>query len=499
MVTATEIKTMDFLDPEKKRSHQRRLFLGYFLIGVGIILGSVILVFLTYGFDVDRRTGQVIQNGLIFTNSSPESATIYLNGKDNGSTEKRLTVPAGSYSMELKRDGYRTWKRSFNLEGSSIERLVYPKLFPTKITTVSQQSFTAIPSFSTQSLDRKWIVVAQPGSLTKFDVFNANDPKVVTTAIALPADVITVSTEAQALTLVEWSSDNRHVLLKHTFGAAQEFIVMDREAPENSLNLNKHLAINPTTFSLRDKKFDQLYVYDAPTKVLSSVNTKTKVNTVVLNDVMAYKSHGESTLLYTTTDTKDQQKSVVKLLDDKKTYTLRRGLLNESYLLNLARFDNKWYVVVGATSEGKVYIYRDPMTQQASDSKEVPSLFTALIMTQPSQVTFSANTRFIMTQSGRKFAVYDAETNRRYYYESPLSLTAESKATWMDGHRLQVIQDGKVVVFDYDGINQQSLVPLLAGTLPYFDRDYTRLYTLAPVGGDPAKATLTRSDLKLNL
>lgn len=120
-------------------------------------------------------------------------------------------------------------------------------------------------------------------------------------------------------------------------------------------------------------------------------------------------------------------------------------------------------------------------------------------MSQPTQVTFSANTRFIMTQSGRKFAVYDAEADRRYYHESALKLTQDSKAIWMDGHRLLLNHDDKVVVFDYDGINQQSLVPIVAGTIPFFDRSYTRLYTIAPVANEPAKASLTRTDLKLNL
>ncbi len=493
---------MDFLDPDKKRNHQKRLFLGYFLIGVAILLGSLILVLLSYGFDVDRKTGQVIQNGLVFTSAAPEPARIYLNGKDSGETEKKLTIPAGDYKMELKRDGYRTWQRSFMLEGSTIERFTYPVLFPNKMNSKDQQVFSATPSFSTQSLDRRWIIVSQPNSLTSFDMFDANNPKDPKVPVLLPASLLTAPATAgaaQSLTLVEWSSDNRHVLLKHVYGESHEYIMLDRETPQNSLNINKLLAVSPTFVTLRDKKFDKLYLYDAKTQILQTADTKTKEIKDYLKGVLNYKSHGNDKMLYTSVDSKDPTKSIVILRDKDKNYTLRKGALNETYLLNMARFNTKWYVAVGAVGEGRVFIYQNPTEQQPNDSKALPSLFTTLVMKQPTQVTFSANTRFIMTQSGNKFAVYDAETNRRFYYTSSLALPADSKATWMDGHRLLVNHENKVHVFDYDGINNQVLVPIVPGSLPYFDRDYTRLFTLAPSVADQTKTALLRTDMKLNL
>lgn len=492
---------MDFLDPDKKRAHQKRLFAGYFLVGVAIFLGSLILVLLSYGFDVDRRTGQVIQNGLIFTASAPESSTIYLNGKESGQTDKKLTVPAGKYSLELRREGYRSWNRTFMLEGSTIERMVYPVLFPEKMKPANQQVFSALPAFSTQSLDRRWILTTQPGSLTNFDLFDANNPKDPLVPLAMPATLLSAPPAggAQSLTLVEWSSDNRHVLLRHTYGDSFEYIMFDRETPASSLNINKHLAITPSAVTLRDKKFDKLYLYDEKTFVLQTADTKTKVITPYLKGVISYKSHGEDKMLYVTVDPAAADKTIVKLRDKNKDYVLRRGVLSEKYLLDMAKFDGRWYVAVGAVNAGRVYIYRDPASQQSANSKALPSLFTSLVITQPTQIAFSANTRFIMTQSANKFAVYDAEVDRRYYFTSDLALTSESKATWMDGHRITVNHDSKVTVFDYDGINAQTLVPILPGTLPYFDRDYTRLFTLAPAVDDATKTALTRSDLKLNL
>src|SRR3989344_9216209 len=134
---------MDLLDPNKKRAHTIRLFVGYFLVVTAIALASLILLFQSFGYDVDRKTGKVIQNGLIFLSAHPESADVYLNGQRKDKTDLRLAVPAGQYSVELKRDGYRTWKHAVSLEGGGIERLVYPVLFPEKLKTSDVQLYAS--------------------------------------------------------------------------------------------------------------------------------------------------------------------------------------------------------------------------------------------------------------------------------------------------------------------------------------------------------------------
>jgi len=495
------IKTnsMDFLDPDKKRKHERRLFLGYTLIGIAIFMTSAILVLQSYGFDFNRKTGEVIQNGLIFADAAPEAAKIFLNGIDVGTTDKRLTVPAGPYKMELKRDGYRTWSRSFNLEGSTIERLVYPVLFPTNITPRDQKTYASSPSFSTQSLDRKWMLVLQPGSMTTFDVFDAGDPTVAVKSISLPPNTLSPTTQPQSYELVEWASDSRHVLLKHRYGDAFEFIVLDRDTPQNSQNVNKLLNTNPSTVTLRDKKFDKLYLYDATTKKLSFVDTKEKNIQPVLSNVLSYKAYAEKVILYAAVDEKDPAKAIVRIKDGDKQFLIRSGLSSDSYLLDYAKFDTHFYAAVGVNSQGKVYIYKDPANNPSTDPKASPSLFTTLIIQDPKFVSFSANARFILAQSGKKFALYDAETVRRTYYQSALNIPLDYKALWMDGHRIVVNSDNKVVVFDYDGINQQTIAPIIPGSRAYFDRDYIRMYALAPTTNDPSKTSLSRSSLRVNL
>lgn len=497
----TNSKTMDFLDPAKNKAHTRRLWIGYILIGIAILLASFILVVLAFGYDVDRKTGEVIQNGLIFADSSPESSTIYLNGKENGQTDKRLTVPEGHYNMELRRKGYTTWKKSFDLQGSSIERMMYPKLFPEKLKAVSAQDFTGSPTLSTQSPDRRWVLLVLPGTYNDFISYDIVNPKDKPVSFELPEGLLSVPDNKdtpQSLKMVEWSTDNKHVLIKHTYGDAAEFVMVDREEPTKSINVNKHLNRTPSTITLRDKKFDRLYLYDAATKALDAANTATKEITPILTGVESYKSYQENIILYAAANETTPDKTDVRYWDDGKIYQLK-SFNATSVLLDMARYDGTFYTGVVSVKDGRLYIFADSLEKLKKKPKTEVAPYLLLKQSDPVKLSFSANTRFISVQSGSKFSVYDFEEDRRFSFTAKENVPLEVTASWMDGHRLVFNHNNKVVVYEFDGANPTTLTSIVTGSLPFFDRDYERLWTVAPNAGDPAKTALTRTDLKLNL
>lgn len=485
---------MDFLDPSKNRAQTIRLFIGYFLVGAAIALASLILLFQSYGYDLDRRTGRVIQNGLVFVSSHPVSTALYVNGQYKAQTSARLSIPSGNYTIELKQTGYRTWKRTFTLQGGDIEQLIYPLLFPQKLVTSDVQLYGSSPPLSTESPDRHWIMIEEPGSETTFDVFDANNPQQVSTTITLPDGLLSASTEPQSLSLVEWSTDNRHVLLKHTYGTQTEYIMVDRQTPADSFNVNKLFNISPSRVTLRNKSYDKLFIYNAQSEQLQTGDIKTRQLSPYLSNVLDYRTYGSDTILYVNDDHKTQGQVALKLWDGSKNYTIDH-YPSSSFVLNLTRYSGHLYVAAGSLAQGRVQIYQDPIQMLQRNPNSPPIALSVLRIDNPQFISFSDNARFIATQRGSHLAVYDIDTDRRYYYDLPFPLQLTQKATWMDGHRLVVVNDGKVVVFDFDGTNQQTLSPALTDTLPLFDRDYTGLYALSPSTVVPGKAALTRTKL----
>ncbi len=488
---------MDFLDPKKKRAHRIRLYVGYFLMAVALSIGTLILLYEAFGYDVNRKTGEVIQNGLVFLETHPEPASITVNGKPEGQTGTRLILPAGRYDIQLKRDGYRPWTRSFELEGSAIERLVYPFLFPEKLEPRDVQAYPAAPTFATQSLDRKTLLVQPTASLTRLDVIDMTGETSPATPLALPDTLFTAAPGEHRLSLVEWSADNRHVLLKHTFGTAFEFVMVDRDEPAQSFSVNKLFNVPITEAALVDKKFDRLHLLDANGGILRFADTRARTVALVANRVRSFKSYGDNVLLYVTEEGAPADKALVNVRRSDTIYKIRDLPRSALYLTDLTKYDDRWYMAVASGSEKKAYIYEDVFEIVDQPQPRLPAPTAVLRVQQPEFLSISANSRFVGMQGGSEFAVYDAEHDRSYRYDTRLPLAAGQKATWMDGHRYAVVSENQMFVFEYDGINMQKLVGALPDFPPFFNRDYDNLYIMGPSVAAKDKPALTRMSMRI--
>jgi hypothetical protein len=489
---------MDFLDPKKKRAHRIRLMVGYLLIAIIIGLGTMILIFQSYGYDLDHKTGNIIQNGLIFVSAQPEQASIYLNNKlyktNNGA---RLVLPTDNYTLELKRPGYRTWKKVFTLAGGTIERFVYPFLFPEKLITTDRQLYTATPQFASQSPDKHWMVVLQPGKIDGFDAFDANNPKAQPTSFTLPAGLLTASNK-HVLQLVEWSTDNRHLLVDHQYEGGHEFVVIDRDTPASSVNLNKTFQRNPTEVTLRNKDYDRYYFFDKTAQTLDSATLKDASVVASQQNVLSYKSHGNDMVLWTTSKDANPGKARVMISDKDGSYVVREVAAGDVYLLDLAQFDGAWYVLAGAPADNKVTVYKNPLDKLKGQSTTPLIPAAVLRVDNPTYVSFSDNTRFMIAQSGNKFAVFDAENNRSFRYAIQAPIDGGLHVNWMDGHRMYYTSNNQLVVFDFDGTNAQLLNNSTADHKVFFDRDYLVMYNVAPSVAVQNRAALTVTNLKAN-
>jgi hypothetical protein len=488
---------MDYLNPKKRRAHHIRLFIGYGLMAIALGFGTLILVYASSGYGINRKTGTIIKNGLVFVGAHPEGAKIYINGQDRGDTDGRFVLEEGKYSFTLKRDGYRNWSHDVTVEGRSIERLVYPFIFPSRLLSTDVQLDAATPDMVTQSPDRHWIVSHQAANFSTFEVTDANTDDNATTAIVLPSTIMAARPGEQKLEAVEWSTDNRHVLLKHVYATGVEFIVLDREVPAQSINITQLFSGTAyTQVAFRDKKPDQVYLQRAD-GLLQIADLGSKAIVTVAARVLSFSPYGNNTLLYITDVDAPGGKVLAKIRQDTTSYTVRTLPKSDIYLLNMAEFDGDQYVAIGTSAESRLYVYLNPLAKLKAQPPQLPPVKILLKIESGAEfATFSTNARFVAVQGGSKFAVYDAETNRQFRYDQKIAVDPGRKATWMDGHRLALVgNDAKLHIFDFDGTNHQTLVAAMPTFAPFFDRDYTALFTVSPSITVKDKTALVRTEL----
>jgi hypothetical protein len=489
---------MDFINPAKRRQNKLQLIIGYFLVAVAVALTTLVLLFAAYGYGLGKN-GQIIQNGLVFVASNPSPAQIYLNGAlASSTTNTRLQLPAGQYTLKLTRAGYRPWVRSLGVEGGSVEHFDYPFLFPTNLVTTNVQTYNSQPGLVLQSPDRHWLLVEQPGSLTNFTQYDLTGPKALAASavpISLPAGLLTSSKDAGSWQLVNWSTDNQHVLLEHVYSGGSEYILLDRQTPADSVNLTKTLNLPAgTELSSDNDKYDQYYEFNPNAGTLDTATLSAVQPVSLLSHVLTFNSYGSNVVLYATDQGVPSGQVNVDVLQGTTNSVIRQEPTGTDYLLDITQYSGDWYVVAGATSDNKVYVYENPMAavQSRPDAPLVP-VYIINKVNAPNYVAFSANAQFVVVEGGNNFGVYDAENAKSYAYINSLPVAAGQHATWMDGDRLTLVSSGKVVVFDYDDANQQTLQPAVDGATSYFDQNYKWTYTIAPssTAGSPFALTQT--------
>ncbi len=477
---------MDFLDPKKRRAYHIQLIIGYVLVAIVIGLATVIIVYGANGYGINTKTGQIVQNGLLFTDSKPGGAEIYLNNHDqNAKTASRLILNSGNYNLTLKKTGYHDWSRNFTLSEQSIARYVYPFLFPLKPVTNSLKTYDNLPSFTSQSPDRRWLLVQNTATSTKTVAFDEYDTSTLDqtsptiTSIEIPVGILSNYSVDSKLSEIEWSTDNQHLLLKHDFSGGNEFIIFDRAHPEQSINVNILLGITPTQVSLHDKKTDQLYIFNQTdaTLQLADVGAKTLAQPF-LKHVLAFKPYGKDLVTYVTDSGEPAGKVEARVWSNGPSYKLNEFEAGNTYLIDAAEFQGHFYYADGSDKTDRINVYKDPLSdiKDPTIGKALPTI--SLRDPGATKLKFSENTRFIGVESGQNLAIYDIEGQTSYSYtvSEPLS----GNLDWMDGHRLIGQTNGNILVMDYDGINKQSIGTTALSNGGFFDRNYNNLLTLVP-------------------
>lgn len=473
---------MDFLDPIKQKAHARRLIAGYILIGMVLILASIILLYQVFGYGIDRH-GRIFQNGLVFISSLPDNAEIYVDGqRQSSNTNTRLVLPAGQYVFELKSEGYRPWKRAITVEGSSVQRFDYPLLFADSLETSAVKQYTAA-GLAAQSPDKRWLLV-QADAADTFDLFDVNAANPTATPLSIPLEVLSAGSTTTSWQEVEWSKDNRHVVLRRQFTradqASSEYILVDRENGNAAVNLSVRLGFTPTVLQLRDKAHDRYYAFDQANGLLFTATLDQPTPQPYLDGVLAFQSEGSDSVLYATGKDAPPGKTLIRIRQGDGRYTIRQvDATATPYALDLAKYDGAWYIAAGASGEDRVYVYKNPV-EALNGSGDVLVPVYILKTVRPTYLAFSPESRFVMAEGGQDFGVYDVKNNKGYSYQFEDQLaTAPGHVAWADEfHLAATTAAGQSIIFDYDGTNQQVLAAARPGLTPIFNNNYRWLYAL---------------------
>jgi hypothetical protein len=137
------------------------------LISFCIILGTIIAY--ARGYRVDIQKGKVTSTGIIAISSTPQAAQVTVNGIARGVTDLHLTLPSGKYLIEVKKEGYTSWKKEVVLKGELVVT-ADATLFPLN---ASLTPLTTIGISKVVSIDKtdKALLFVENGDLEKDGIY----------------------------------------------------------------------------------------------------------------------------------------------------------------------------------------------------------------------------------------------------------------------------------------------------------------------------------------
>jgi hypothetical protein len=113
----------------------------FFLVLI-IILGiAAIVVRLAQGYKLDIHKRSLKPTGLLAATSTPDGAKVFIDNKLSSATNTTISLPPGSYEIEIKKDGYTSWKKTLEIEKELVTK-TDAYLFPT-VPNLQSLTFTS--------------------------------------------------------------------------------------------------------------------------------------------------------------------------------------------------------------------------------------------------------------------------------------------------------------------------------------------------------------------
>ena len=405
------------------------------LMVFAVIALVVVLVLIVSGYWINQNF-EVERSGLLQVSSLPSGANVVIDGEDGGFFQRTNTskmLKSGEHEIVLKKAGYDTWTKHVNIKEGLLYRVHYVRLFLNERTAKLVGDYGK-PVLTSVSPDyTQMLLVTDKNEWMLLDLNSE----------AVPATKLTVAKvlpklKATNVQQIEWSKNGDVVLLKD----ASDWTLLTLHNIDKSVSFKELFG-----FSFDDVKFydDSASVFVATSDgVLRKLDTNAQsVSKVLVENVSNFtvKNHH---IIYVSRDADGT--FVGSLSNDRNT-----EILNASgrVYAGLSKFYNDEYLTV--VEDAKVTIYKGGFANSMRGAETFGESVTFEIGFVPTKIYAGHNGEFYVFENGNNLATLDMEASKI------INFTTEAKPQWLDTDMLYVVNDGDLIVYDYDGLNRRVL------------------------------------------
>lgn len=412
-----------------------------------VIVGTLILVAVASGYNIDIFSGEISSRGLVKLNTNPSGATISINSKNlKQKTPYQLeNIKTGPIKVEYQKDGYHSWSSNFTVEGGVVTFADYALLIPSDIEVKQIDSNIQMSGFIANS-DNSKLFATSDSSAQIYEVQRNFQLKKIAD-IPLNASIKTANKLTDSLTNDEGSAiitraeypDSKPVRFWVGVSGGSVANIDDAVGAET-----KSLTINPRNYKeIFGINSGQLVRFNTDSKNLTKL-AASNINTLYVNKNYIYTlenlspaSNGQFLVRY---DFNGSGRYVIAQYPPATSaWTIRSSKLNGVDYLSLLN-----------PADGSLFVVKN-------DGQKITS---SLVGVGVSNSEFSQSGRFLSFSQNGNFRTIDIEFIERYSKAN----SSINSIHWFTDYQLLLYKADGTYIVDYDGENLIKLPPNFSDT-----------------------------------
>lgn len=484
---------MDEQEKIDRRAHVRLIITEVLMfLAVLALVGFLTLVVMGYSFNLREigGSGEVVERmGLVQFSSQPTGATVFIDGEapllfaTNGSR----TMLAGEHEIRLAKEGFSEWSKTVRVTEGMMYRLNYPRLFKTEreVEEVFRFEFGAV---DLTKLPEKYAMgegVVKSEGVKLVSVSPNHERMVVLMGASLyvanlnesrpELRLLGVTNEAgqaaafSGVKTAEWSGNSERLLMK----VNGEWVVVNVRDAKNTVWLGKIIASE----AVKDIKFeneagDRLLVLSTKQELLELSVRDQELSVALVADVTKFDNDGDRIVFLS-----GAGKLMAYRVGEREAHLVAEAP-SEAKFATMRYFQESY---VGMAREGEFVVYRKTGWPVADE--EMEEVFCEKVGFEVKEVKKRGKGMvFELVGVGGESAVFDIEAMQ-------LTEVDAKGAGWVDEFLRYRLKEGKLAVFDYDGLNETELVAsgVVSGRAVAISGNNRWLYYFASEGSGTAE------------
>ena len=461
------------IDLTSKRARLALRFFTYGVMTLATAVLTVVAVFYAMGYRFNQNDLTFTQGGLIQFRSAPEGAQIVIDGQlQNYTTPGRANLGAGSHTIEMKLNGYRSWQKTVVLTPGQLLWLNYTRLLPNSITTANLLSIDSVVN-ALASPDHKWMLVQQKADQPLFKLIDMSDPKKpVATDLDIPESQLTKKdgTFGQ-FSIKEWDLNSRYILVDHANKDTHEILRLDRERAASAVNVSRLFGLNIAEAHFVGSNANLLYA--KTDTVLRSLDIgSSSASAALVSGIQQFVVYGNDAVAFTATrEANGGTQQVAGIYAQGKEVIARTFSSAVKIQITYSEYTHHSYLAIDA-GDGVVKILRDP-TSTTKDNTEVADINLGKPV---SWMKFSGSGRMLAVGNGNAVSTYDLDLDKLSAWT--VSGTAITQPLqWLDDYYLWTDAGGTFRMFEYDSANDREITSVTSGLAASLSADGAYLFS----------------------